>query len=126
MNRRRKRETYLLGLAFLVLLLVFIYSGVQVLESTVFFKEEIGTTYRISKTIERDGVEYFPRQDMTVLMVMGIDQTGEVKDSGSYNNPGAVDAVMLMVFDVHGEILRGIRKNRNVCGNGKKQGHGFL
>lgn len=113
MNRRRKRETYLLGLAFLVLLLVFIYSGVQILESTVFFEKEMGTTYRTSKTIERDGVEYFPRQDMTVLMVMGIDQTGEVKDSGSYNNPGAVDAVMLMVFTEKDKSVRVLTLNRD-------------
>ena len=113
MDRRRKREIYLFGLAFLVLLLVFIYSGVQILESTVFFKEETGTTYRTSKTIERDGIEYFPRQDMTVLMVMGIDQTGEVKDSGAYNNPGAVDAVMLMVFAEKDKSVRVLTLNRD-------------
>ena len=113
MNRRRKKETYLLGLAFVVLLLVFIYSGVQILESTVFFQEETGITYRTSKTIERDGVEYFPRQDMTVLMVLGIDQSGPVKDSGAYNNPGAADAVMLMVFTEKDKSVRVLTLNRD-------------
>ena len=113
MDRKQKRERYLFGFAFLVLLLVFIYSGVQILGSTVFFKQENETVYITPKTITRDGVEYFPRQDMTVLMVMGIDQTGEVKDSGSYNNPGAVDAVMLLIFTEKDKCVRVLTLNRD-------------
>ena len=42
-----------------------------------------------TKTISRDGKDYYPRQDITVLMLTGIDQTGPVKSSQSYNNtPG--------------------------------------
>jgi LCP family protein required for cell wall assembly len=51
------------------------------------------------KTVVRDGVEYFPRQDITVMLVMGIDQSGPAVDSGSYRNPGAVDVAMLLIFD---------------------------
>ena len=113
MSRRQKRERALFLTIFAVLLLVFIYSGVQILGSTVFFKQETEMVYRTSKTITRDGVDYFPRQDMTVLMVMGIDQAGEVKDSGSYNNPGAVDAVMLLVFTDDDKSVRVLSLNRD-------------
>ena len=52
-----------------------------------------------SKTIVKDGVSYFPRQDITVVLVAGIDQYGKVQPSGSYNNHGAADMVMLLIFD---------------------------
>ena len=51
------------------------------------------------KTLIRNGVAYYPRQDITVLLVLGIDQEGPAVDSGSYNNAGDADAVMLVIFD---------------------------
>ena len=52
----------------LILVLVFLISGLQILESTVFSQDSVQeTTGR--KTIIRDGIEYFPRQDITVLLV---------------------------------------------------------
>ncbi len=83
----------------LILVLVMIYSGLRILESTVFHKDQTGVTEGTSKTIERDGVEYFPRQDITVVLLMGIDQEGKAQSSNSYNNPGAADMVSLLVFD---------------------------
>ena len=82
----------------LILVLVFLISGLQILESTVFSQDSVQeTTGR--KTIIRDGIEYFPRQDITVLLVMGIDQNGPVQDSGYYRNEGAADMVALLIFD---------------------------
>ena len=82
----------------LILVLVFIISGLQFLESTVFHSESTGSETE-RKTIIRDGVEYFPRLDTTVVLVAGIDETGPVTSSGSYNNPGEADVVSLMIFD---------------------------
>ena len=113
MKRKQKRQKELFGAILIILMIVFVYSGVQILGSTVFFTQETQTTYRTSKTITRDGVDYFPRQDMTVLMVMGIDQEGKVQDSGSYNNPGAADAVMLMVFTENDKKVRVLTLNRD-------------
>lgn len=59
----------------------------------------IDPTEQARKTLVRDGVSYFPKQDMTTLLVMGIDRYGEPQDSGSYNNQGDADMVMLMIFD---------------------------
>lgn len=86
-------------LVMLILILVFLISGLHILESTVFHKETEQGSQGQRKTVVRDGVEYFPRQDITVLMVMGIDQEGPVTDSGSYRNTGAADVVMLLIFD---------------------------
>ena len=113
--------------AILVLMIVVIYSGLQILEATVFSKEQVEETLPVSKTIVRDGVEYFPKQDMMVLMVLGIDQTGPVQASDSYNNHGASDMVALLIFDEASQTCRVLTLNRDtmlempVLGIGGKQ-----
>jgi len=96
----------------LILVLVMIYSGLQVLESTVFRNADQDDAY-VSKTIIRDGIEYFPRQDVTVLMVLGIDRFGEVEDSDSYNNTGDADMVTLLVFDEARRVCDVLYLNRD-------------
>ena len=96
----------------LILVLVMIYSGLQVLESTVFHNADQDDAY-VSKTIIRDGIEYFPRQDVTVLMVLGIDRFGAVEDSGSYNNTGDADMVALLVFDEARQVCDVLYLNRD-------------
>ena len=83
----------------LILILTMLFSGLQLLESTVLFpgNEESAQTDR--KTITRNGIDYFPRQDITVVMVLGIDQYGPVVSSRFHRNEGAADSVMLLVFD---------------------------
>ena len=97
----KKRETLKNAAFFVVILLLvlaFLISGLHILESTVLQggEEQVAGD---RKTIIRDGIEYFPRQDITVMLVMGIDQTGPVQDSGAYMNHGAADVVMLVIFD---------------------------
>ena len=57
----------------LALLFLILYSGFRVLESTVFLDSPQETRPE-SKTIVSDGVKYFPRKDITVLMLMGINR----------------------------------------------------
>ena len=97
----------------LILVLVFLISGLQILESTVFSSGQNQEEMFERKTITRDGVEYFPRQDITVMLVMGIDQEGPVQDSGHYRNPGAADMVMLLIFDEKEENGRILYLNRD-------------
>lgn len=96
----------------LILVLVLLYSGLRVLESTV-LRPQTGETASTSKTIVRDTVSYFPRQDITVVLVMGIDQYGPVADSEAYNNRGAADMVMLLVFDEKNETVSVLHLNRD-------------
>ena len=95
----------------LLLVLIMVFSGLQILGSTVFFDD--GEDHRPSKTITRDGVDYFPRQDITVILVMGIDEEGPVTDSGSYRNQGEADMVALVVLDKTSESYRILCLNRD-------------
>ena len=132
MNRRKNAKSIAFFCTVLILVLVMIYSGLQILESTVFSSGNIPEETQESKTIIRDGVEYFPRQDITVLMVLGIDQEGPVRDSGKYYNDGLCDVVMLMIFDETNEELRVLSLNRDTMVDvitlgpeGKKTGTAF-
>lgn len=95
----------------LILVLVMIYSGLQLVESTVFSTG--GEVPRPSKTITRDGVDYFPRQDITVMMVMGIDEFGVMAPTDGPYNEGAADMVTLMIFDEKNEQTRILCLNRD-------------
>ncbi len=111
----------------LILVLVILYSGLRILESTVFYKEPAQEDTHNSKTIVRDGIEYFPRQDIKVVMVLGIDQYGPMEASGSYNNPGDADMITLLIFDETNEVCNILYINRDtmvempVLGIGGKQ-----
>lgn len=88
----------ILSVCLIVLLsLVILFSGVRILDILLSRKTPSNPTE--SKTIERNGVKYFPRQDITVMLVMGIDEYGPVKASASYNNTGEADMVALVIFD---------------------------
>lgn len=126
MKRDNSRKSPVFLIIILILVLVFVLSGLQFLESTVF--HPTGTTEQYeNKTIVRDGVSYFPRQDMTVIMLAGIDEEGPVVSSGSYNNPGEADMITLLVFDETNKKLDVLTLNRDtmldmpVLGIGGKQ-----
>lgn len=110
MSRRRKMVYFCL---ILILVLVMIISGLQILKSTVFYSDKGAGEMSGQKTIVRDGVEYYPRQDLTVMMVLGIDQFGVVEPSAAYTNPGAADMVMLLIFDETNEECTVLYLNRD-------------
>jgi LCP family protein required for cell wall assembly len=72
-------------------------------------------------------VDYFPRQDITVVLLLGVDQYGPMQASGSYANPGATDMVALLIFDDVQQNCRILTLNRDtmlkmpVLGIGGKQ-----
>lgn len=111
----RKEQAKKIGFVCLVLILVLmiLISGLRILESTAFLKGQTGEGQIASKTIERNGVKYFPRQDITVMLIMGIDEVGPVKDSGSYNNTGEADMIALAVFDETNEQMDILYINRD-------------
>ena len=97
----------------LILVLAIIFGGLQFLESTVLL-ESLGLGQSTpTKTITRNGVEYFPRQDVTVMLIMGIDQEGPVKSSSYYRNSGSADSVMLLIFDEKNEDCTVLALNRD-------------
>lgn len=112
MDKQRTKKPVIL-ISFLILVFVVLYSGLQYLESTVLLPKQPVETMTVSKTITRHGVDYFPRQDITVFLILGIDEFGEVKDSGSYNNTGEADVVLLAIFDETEETYNILALNRD-------------
>ena len=134
MNRRHKKSSLPVLVVVLLLVIVLIGCGIRLLDSAAFSDSDKETanddTQR--KTITVDGVDYFPRQDITVVLAMGIDNEGEMKDSGSYNNDGEADVVSLIVFDEEQQNYTIINLNRDSMVNmpvlgvsGKKAGTAF-
>ena len=113
MKQRTSLKDVLVRLALLVLIVVIIYSGLRILEATVLHSSEISADTTTSKAITRNGVKYFPRQDITVLMVLGIDQYGEVQSSNYYRNKGSADSVMLLIFDETAQDCTALYLNRD-------------
>lgn len=95
----------------LILVLVALLGGLRILESTVFSAPEEPAA--VSKTVTRDGIDYFPRQDITVVLAMGIDERGPVQSSGSYRNYGESDAVILLILDQTEETCTLLCLNRD-------------
>ena len=98
---RRQDNVRKIALFCSVLILVFLilFSGLQILESTVFYDRELAGEQIKTKTISRDGVKYFPRQDLTVVMFLGIDQFGPVVAKTNETNESNADMVALLIFD---------------------------
>lgn len=95
-NRRLLWKVMLASVA-LILVLGIVYSGLQILELTVFYGQEKEFEVR-TKTITRDGVKYFPRQDINVILLMGVNQLGAVHPEEP-NRATPADMVALVVVD---------------------------
>lgn len=110
-----KRELFwklLFSCLALVLVLVILYSGLQILESTVLLAPK-EMEVQVRKTVTRDGIDYYPRQDITTVLVMGIDQTGPVKLSEKPNDGKAVDMVAVVIVDEKTESYTVLHINRD-------------
>lgn len=97
----------------LILVLVILYSGLQIMESTVLFPGLGTAESEPTKTITRNGKDYFPRQDLTVMLILGIDKYGPVESSNYYRNDGSADSVMLLIFDDTNEACTVLYMNRD-------------
>ena len=113
MEKRKRIKDILFAGTILLLVAVMLYSGVRIWEYTNLRDAVPQQEVAVSKTISREGVKYFPRQDMTVVMVLGIDQFGPIQESGSYQNPGASDMDILLVFDEAAEVCHVLHLNRD-------------
>ncbi len=103
-------------LAFSVLL---IFSIFKIISS--FGSDDISDTdtdaLTSSKSIERDGTVYFPKQDITTFLIIGTDRDGAVEKSEFYTNDVCADFVMLAVFDNTDQTYKVININRDTMLN---------
>ena len=113
MKRQHKGKGIVIFCFLLVLVVAILFSGLKIFEAVVLAPETDQTGEVATKTITRDGVKYFPRQDITVMMVLGIDQHGVVQSSNYYRNKGAADSIMLLIFDETNEECTVLYLNRD-------------
>ena len=115
MNKPFYKRSLFVLVSILSIVFVIIYCGIRFMDSAVFSKsnqeEVIDTSTR--KTITVGDTSYFPRQDITVILVMGIDKYGKVESSNSYNNDGESDVIALLVFDNENETFTVLNINRD-------------
>lgn len=110
---KKTRTNVIFACVIVALVLVMLYSGLRILESTVFYHQSEVTMQTESKTLSRDGVKYFPRQDITVVMFLGIGWEGEAV-AKEMNHGGAVDMAALLVFDPKTEECTIVSLNRDM------------
>ena len=96
MNRKSKTKLVFICAA-LILVLVILYSGLQVLESTVFYSQQEESAVE-TRWITRDGVRYYPRQDIVTVLLMGIDRDDVVAGDDS-DREHTADMIALLVLD---------------------------
>lgn len=83
------------GCIVLVLLPVLLYNGLGAVETAVLGGQE-PVSQVDSKTMVHDGEKYFPRQEISVFLILGIDREGIAEPA---QRGGAADTLALMVFD---------------------------
>ena len=117
MYKKKSLKVLLICIA-LLLLLVVLYSGLRRWESTAFLKPQEETQQ--SKVVAYDGVKYFPRQDITVLMFLGIDHAGKVADyEATYDYPA--EMIALLIFDEQKEKYDLLCLNKDTVVKGSVQ-----
>ena len=96
----------------LILVLAILYSGLRILESTILFdiEDQMQTKSKISV---RNGVKYYPRNDITVVMLMGVNRSGQVVPTQP-NKAVPVDMVTLLIFDEKTQTCNVLNLNRDM------------
>lgn len=105
-----------LSVVALVLVFAILFSGLQILESTVFSAPR-EMEVRVRKTITKDGVDYFPRQDITTILVMGIEQSGPVQISQDPYGGSMVDMAAVVIVDEKTQKCEVLNINRDTMLN---------
>jgi len=113
MSQTEKLKKLSFVLLCLILAAVLVYSGFRFLEATVFTDTDEAEGNRVSKTIEVDGVRYFPKQDMETLLVIGVDREGPAAEQEYYESNGMADALMVVMFDKTAETIEVVSLNRD-------------
>lgn len=113
MNKSHNKRALFVLIGVLAIVLVIISCGIRFLDSAVFSKQEHSEGTVTRKTITVDGVDYFPRQDITVVLAMGIDKEGKVESSNSYNNDGEADVISLIIFNDEDKTVTILNLNRD-------------
>lgn len=109
-KQNKRRNLWLLALISFLMLMLLVCS-VLIVDHLAYPQQS--DIHQERKTLLVDGVAYFPRQDIRVFLLMGIDRSGPVSDSGSYKNKGAADVILVFVFNETTEEYSVLALNRD-------------
>ena len=126
MTKNKQKHSVITTALIVILAVVVAFSGYKIFDLFAGKDEVSQTETSDKKTITVDGVDYFPRQDITVLMLMGIDERGPVVASESYTNTGENDMVALAVFDEQDKSYSVLVLNRDTMMDVRVLGIGGL
>ena len=127
-NDRNLKKIVLICAGFALLFAVII-GGLHIMESAVFNSEPEQNEPEPSKTVEKEEIKYFPRQDITTILFIGVDEEGPMEEK-DYNSGSAYsDSVVLLIFDETNKEINAIALNRDsmvempmIDENGKRTG----
>lgn len=97
MEKRKKKQQLGLFVAVSVILLILLVCSVIFVDYLLY--PDVPEAQQDRKTLWVGDVSYFPRKDIRLFLLMGIDREGPVSDSGYHRNAGAADVVLVFVFD---------------------------
>ncbi len=116
MSSSREHKKKHLKILVVVLLLVFLLSGVMLLINIWEQKQGVydGDISALPlDVIEYDGVEYVPDDDIETFLLLGLDKVQDDLDSSSYNNDQQADFLMLFVVDNENSTCTALHINRD-------------
>ena len=90
MKYRKYWKKFAIFSAVLLLVLTVLYGGLRFLEATV-LRPGQPDREAVSQTVIRNGIEYYPRRDITVILMLGI--------GGDSAGQEQLEAVELLIFD---------------------------
>lgn len=95
MKHRKLRKKAAWFAAAMLLVLGALYGGLRLWEDMMLAPGQTPEAERVSRTITKDGVDYYPRRDITVLLLLGFDQSAA--------DAGSPEEAMLLIFDQKAE-----------------------
>ena len=112
----RKILRVIMIVVFLLLGVIALYYVGQSMEKSLKNAEPRGdlrTRFTQPPTVEHLGAQYWPKEKLTTLLLMGIDQDSVNRDSSSFRNGGQADFLMLIVVDGLNKTITPIQIDRD-------------
>lgn len=114
-SRRSAKLYMILALLAVAAVAVLLYAGGRWLETRTAAKQTRGelSTDVVGQTIEVDGVAYRRRQNLTAILVMGVDKSADTTAAGTAWDGGQADFQRLVVIDKENETVRQLEIDRD-------------
>jgi len=123
MKNNKNNKTILcvifLFIAFLLILFIFIFQKKsEVPESSEFSGKDIDYYIDLNQNQYDEDIRYKDKwyslkRSVSSYLLMGIDNNGEAKDNGSYNDGGQADVLILLVIDDDAKTISFLQINRD-------------